>query len=150
MLLCPLYHQSYLLDALEVPDGGAEEESERHVNGVGEAEPPFLLVADEVYHHVCLEVADGDHDFLLHDDAEWYGGEGCPSAARLLLVVVWDAEDYHYPSVLVLVSGALVGIGDIAEEVVGDVQLVVEILHVLGGGAGDLYPAVRLPCLEHV
>ena len=66
-----------LLESFEVPYGGAVEESEDHVYVVSESYSSFLLVADEVYHHVCLVVADGDGDVAFMDDTQGQGGIGC-------------------------------------------------------------------------
>ncbi len=131
-----------LLQPFEVPHGRGEEEAEDHVDIVGEALAPLLLVGHEVDHHVGLVEADRDGDVALVYDAEGHGGVG---RARSDLLHIGYAEDDEHPSVVILIAGSLIGIADVAEEVIGDVELLFQFALVLVGGTSDLYPAVGLP-----
>ena len=131
-----------LLESFQVPYGGGEEEAEDHVHIVREALAALLLVADEVDHHVGLEVADRDGDVALVDDAEGDGGVG---RAGAYLLDVGDAEDDEHPAVVILIAGPLVGIGDVGEEIIGYLEPLLQFLLVLLRGTSDLYPAIGLP-----
>ena len=112
---------------------------------IGEAFAPFLLETDEVDHHVRLVETDGNGDITLVDDTEGYGGIRCP---RPYLFHVRDTEDDEHPSVVVLITGTLVGIADVRHEIVGDIELLFEFALVVFGGACHLYPAIGLPLCE--
>ncbi len=131
-----------LLEPLQVPDCTAEEEAEYHVNGIDESESALLLIGDEVNHHVCLEVADGDEDVAFHDDTEGNGGVG---GAAFCFLDVWDTQDDEHPAFVDVVAGTFIGIGDVADVVVGDVEGLFQEVDVFLGGAGDLHPAAGLP-----
>ena len=131
-----------LLQPFEVPHGRGEEEAEDHVDIVGEPFAAFLLVGHEVNHHVRLVEADGDGHVALVYDAEGHGGVG---RARPYLLHIGYAEDDEHPSVVILIAGPLVGIADVADEIIGDVELLFQFALVLIGGTSHLYPAVGLP-----
>ena len=118
-LFCLVYAHADLLEPLQVPDGAAEEEAEYHVDGIDESQAGLLLIGDEVVHHVCLEVADRNEDVAFHDDTERDGGVG---RAALCLFDVGDTQDDEHPSVVDVVAGTFVGIGNIADVVIGNVE----------------------------
>ena len=102
----------------------------------------LLLVAHEVDHHIGLVIAHGDGDIALVYDAE--GHRGVRRAGAYLLDIRNTKDDEH-PSVVVLVTGALVGIADVGEEIVGYVEFIFQIILVFIGRTSDLYPTVGLP-----
>ncbi len=66
-----------MLQSFQIPDSTGEEQAENHVHIVGEAFATLLLVADEVNHHVCLVIADGNGDVAFVDDTQGHGGVWC-------------------------------------------------------------------------
>ena len=134
-----------LLESLQVPHGGGEEQPERQIDVVDEACAALLVEADEVEHHVRLVEADGDGDVALVDDAERHGGVG---RARADFLDVGDAQDDEHPSVVVLVAGALVGVADVVDEIVGNLESFFEFALVFFCRTGHLNPTVRFPLLQ--
>ena len=65
--------------------------------------------------------------------------------ARPYLLDVGYTQDDEHPTVVVLIACALIGIADVAEEIIGYVELLFEFSLVLVGGACHLNPAVGLP-----
>lgn len=68
----------YLLQPFQIPYGRREEQAENHVDVVGEALAALLLIAHEVYHHVCFVKAHRDGYVALVYYAERHGGVGRP------------------------------------------------------------------------
>ena len=96
-----------LFQTFQVPDGTGKEDAEDHIDMVGEPLAALLLERDEVDHHIRLVETDGDGDVALVDDTERYGGiwRTAPN-----LLDVGDTEDDEHPTVVVLITGTLVGI----------------------------------------
>ena len=112
---------------------------------VSEADAAFLLERHEVDHHIGLVVADGDGDIALMDDTQGNGGIGRP---RPYLLDVWDTEDDEHPTVVVLITGTLVGIADVRHKIVGDVELLFQLVLVVFCRTRHLYPTIGLPLRE--
>ena len=134
-----------LFETFQVPDGATEEEAENHIYGIDEAQSALLLVGDKINHHVCLEVADSDEDIALHDDTQRDGGIG---RAALVFLDVRNTQDDEHPSVVYVITGTFVRIGDIADVVIGNVECLFQEVNVFLSGAGYLHPAARLPFLN--
>ena len=77
---------------------------------IRKAHASFLLELDKVNHHIGLVVADRNGDVTLVNDAEGYGSI---RRARAYLFNIRNTQDYQHPTVVVLVTGTLVGIADI-------------------------------------
>ena len=90
-----------LFQSLQIPDGGGEEQAEHQVDRVGEALIAFLLVRNEVNHHIRLVVANGDAKILVEDDAQGYGGVG---GAAPDFLHVRDAQNDEHPTLVVFVT----------------------------------------------
>ena len=110
VLLGFLDEQVDLLQPFQVPHGRRKEQAEYHVYGVGESQSAFLLIAYKVYHHVRLEIAHGDTHLFVQDDTE---GNGRIRRTRAYFFHVGDTQDDEYPTVVELIAGTLVGIGDV-------------------------------------
>ena len=134
-----------LLQALQIPYGSGEEQAENEVHRVRKTAVSLLLVRHEVNHHVRLEVADGDADILVEDDTQ---GDGRMRCARPHLFDVWNTQNDERPSVVVVITGALILISDIVKEVIGYMQFVKEKFLVIGCWTGHLHPAIWLPFVQ--
>ena len=66
-----------LLQPFQIPHGTGEEEAEDHVDIVGESLTAFLLIADEIDHHIRLVEADGNGHIAFMDDAERHSSIRC-------------------------------------------------------------------------
>ena len=140
-----VYQQTDLLQALQVPNSAAEEEAEYHIHRVGESQTAFLLIANEVYHHVGLEVAHRNQYIALHDDTQ---GDGSVGGAALHLLNVGDTQNYKYPSFINVITGTLVGIGDVGNIVIRDSQLLLQEVNIFLCWACNLNPAVGFPFVD--
>ena len=105
----------------------------------------FLLEREEVDHHVRFIETDGNRDIALMDNTEGHGGIRCSTAD---LLDIGNTQDDEHPTVIVLITGTLVGIADIRHEVIRDIELLFEFALVFFGGASHLYPAIGLPLCE--
>ena len=112
---------------------------------ISEALTSFLLEGEEVDHHVRLIITDGDGNIALMDDTKWHGSIRSTAADFL---DIGNTQDNQHPSVVVLITGTLVGIADVRHEVIGDIELLFEFVLVFFGGACHLYPAIGLPLCE--
>ena len=131
-----------LLQALQVPHRRAQEQAERQVYVIDEAHAALLVERHEVEHHVGLVEADGDGHVALVNDTQRHGGVG---RARAYLLHIGYAQDDEHPTVVVLVAGTLVGIADVTDEIVGNVEALFEFALIVLCRTRHLYPTVRLP-----
>ncbi len=61
---------------------------------------------------------------------------------------VRDTEDDEHPAIVVFVAGTLIGIADIREEIIRDLEFFFQQALVFIGWTCYLYPAVWLPLIE--
>ena len=134
-----------LLQSLQVPHCRGEEQAEGEIDVVDEACAAFLVERDEVEHHVRFVETDGDGDVALVDDAERHGGVG---RARADFLDVGNTQDDEHPAVVVLVAGALVGVADVVDEIVGNLKALLEFALVFLCRTRHLYPTIRLPLAD--
>ena len=114
-----LYERVDLFESFQIPYGRRQEQSEDHVDVVGESFSSFLLIAHEVDHHIGLVIAHGNGDITLVYDAQ----RDCSvrSSASYLLDIGNTQNDEH-PAVVIFVAGTLIGIADVGKEVVGNIE----------------------------
>ena len=110
-----------LFEAFQVPNGARKEETEHKVDRVGKSQPAALLVGHEIEHHVGFEVANAHADLAIEEHTERDGGVRC---ATLLFLLVGDTENDEHPAVVVFVTGTLIGIADVREEVIRDMKCI--------------------------
>ena len=102
-------------------------------------------MVDEIHHHTCLLVADGDNDIALEHHTERDGGV---RSAGTDAFQMRDAEDDHEPSLVHVVTSTLVSIGNVGNKVIGHVEFVNQKTHVVLHGTSDLHPASWLPLVD--
>ena len=110
-----------LFESFKIPNGRRQEEAENHIDIVGESFATLLLETHEVDHHVGLIIANRDGDVTLVDDTKRYGGIW---RAASDLLDVRDTENDEHPSVVVFITGTLIGIADIRKEIVGNLKFI--------------------------
>ena len=142
VVLCLFDEGVYLLQPLQIPYCRRKEESENHVDIVGESLAALLLVRHKVDHHVCLEIAYGDGHVALVYYTKRHGGVW---RTRAYLLDIRYTKDNEHPSVVILVACTFVGIADVGQEIVGYVEFVFQKLLVVVCRTRYLYPAVGLP-----
>ena len=79
------------------------------------------------------------------DDTEWYGGVWSTWA---YLLDVWYTQDDEHPSVVIFVTGTLIGIADVTDEIVRYLESLLQIFTVIVCWTGHLYPTIWLPLCE--
>ena len=77
---------------------------------VGESRSSFLLIAYEVYHHIGFVITDSDGYVAFVNDTQRNGGVW---RSRTYFLDVWYAKNDEHPTVVVFVTGALVGVADV-------------------------------------
>ena len=117
--LCFVYKGIDLLETFQIPYRTGEEHTEYHIHIIDEAFSTTLLITDKVYHHICLKIAYCDSDLTLVYDTKRHGGIW---RTGTYLLDIRNTQDDKHPSVVVLITRSLIGIGDVGEEIVRDVE----------------------------
>ena len=112
---------------------------------IGETHATLLLIRHKIDHHIGLVVADGDGDIALMDNSQRYRSIRC---ARAYLFHIGDTQNDEHPAVVIFITGTLICIADVREEVVGNIELLLQHLLVFFCRTRYLYPAIGLPLLE--
>ena len=132
----------YLFQVFQIPYRSRKEKSERKVCCIRESFSTTLLVTDEIHHHSGFLIADGDDNIFLYDYTKRYSCVRCSWTDGLEMRYT---QNYHQPSVIIVITCSLISIANVCDEVVGHVKFVDEEVDVVFYRAGDLHPAWLLP-----
>ena len=134
-----------LFQAFQIPHRTGKEQSEYEIHGVGKATITFLLIADEINHHIGFVVTHRHANTFVDNDTK---RDCCVRGTASHFLHIRNTKDNQCPALVIFVARALILISDVVKKVSRDFKFVEEKIFIIGRGTRHLCPAVWFPFLN--